>query len=298
MALRQQNAVKRAAAATSLTLLAHTGEAFRIRRIYCAGSGTSPDYLTVKAERRTVGFYRVAGKSGNHLFFPGYRQSYNLMEWLAANNIDVSIPIAEGESLTITSAGTLTFLAVVYDIYDAADVKNTERNGSASGEIAWVQYMTYNTAITASGEVELDTLLSPKDFQNFPVGQVVPSNYEILLAAIIGAPADVGASSANVGLTTLLRLVKNGDSLFDEDSGGLTFRGAAATTTGITYLGNISLVGSAADVTFGEPLKLNPPLMFREGDELNVNVNVSFVSGSFTAAAIDLALLLVSKRLK
>ncbi|GAI93574.1 unnamed protein product, partial [marine sediment metagenome] len=64
--LLQSNMIKRLTASGGGDLEAKTGESLRVRRIECIPS-TDDTYITISVDRVTVGYYRIKGKSGNHL---------------------------------------------------------------------------------------------------------------------------------------------------------------------------------------------------------------------------------------
>ncbi|KKK95973.1 hypothetical protein LCGC14_2667430 [marine sediment metagenome] len=64
--LLQANMVKRITASGGGDLEAKAGESLRVKRIECIPS-SNDTYVTVRVDRVTTAYYRVKGKSGNHL---------------------------------------------------------------------------------------------------------------------------------------------------------------------------------------------------------------------------------------
>ncbi|GAH97762.1 unnamed protein product, partial [marine sediment metagenome] len=130
--LKQGNCVKNMAAALTDTLQADTGESFLVKGII-AYPDTLDTYLTLKIDRKTVGFYRIRGRGGNQLNCPNDEGIFsNVIEYLTAAGIDVSLPIAEGQVLTMSRADTAGKVAILYDMYDAGDIRADMPNGTAS----------------------------------------------------------------------------------------------------------------------------------------------------------------------
>ena len=295
--LKQANAVKRITASGGGSLTANSGESFRIKRVECVPSAND-DYLTLKVERVTVGFYRINGKSGNHLgTINGAYLRRNLMDWLMQQGIDVSIPVAEGQEFSVSRYAETGNVIIVYDIYDAGDIQADMPNGSDAKEYTFINYLDIGTALTAAGDGLLDTSLSPSEFPAFPAGVSVPAKTTIDLLALVGSPFVMGeAGPASFG-TTFLKLIKDREVLFDEDRNGIPFNGEDATATANAYVANFSLIGSFTEIllntnaiTAGDPMLLDPALRFESGEELNMYLTCS-VEGSPTwqADVVDMA---------
>jgi len=279
--LRQANMVKRITASGGGDLQAQSGESLRVRRIECVAS-TNDTYLTVSIDRVTVGFYRVQGKSGNHLGTHVSGQlRHNIMQFLTDKGIDVSIPIAEGQKLTVSRYAEEGNVMLIYDRYDAGDVKATDPNGSDASVYTFLQYAKVGTAPTADGDALIDTSLSPAEFPDFPCGKVVPANHVIELLGVAGSPF-VDASEAGVYFaTTFMKFVKDREVLFDIDRNGIPFDGQNAAATELAYVSNFSLIGpntsvdvSATSWLHGDALIFDPALVFESGQELNVYLTV------------------------
>jgi len=274
--LRQANCVKSVATAVAFSLQADAGESFLIKSVVFADALTTA-YPVFRVDRKTVGCYRGGAQGVQHLggkvdaFIP-----MNLMDWLMSKNINMSIPVAEGQTFTITRAGDTGALVVIYDIYDAGDIRADMLNGTESKEYNFVQYMTASEVLAASQDYLLSVSLSPAEFPNFPCGEVVPAKSTIDILGIAGMPVCVG-DAVNSTSTTYLKLVKDREILFDEDRDGIPFEAlaaiAAATTRKIvsSLIGDCVSVGaSLSDPSYGVPLLFDPPLHFVSGEELLV----------------------------
>jgi len=300
--LRQGNCVKRFTAIATDSLEAKAGESFLIRGIYAVPE-TDNDYLVLKVDRKTVGVYRIYGRSGNHLgcMNTGYING-NLMEFLQSKGVNCSIPVAEGQTFTVDSVGTSPVIIIVYDTYDAGDIRADMPNGTDSKEYLFVQYMDTTATVDASETVELDESLSPAEFPDFPCGKSVPANTEIEILGLAGCPCGDGfASGTNIG-SSFVKLVKEREVLFDEDRNGIPFRYQWDSLAG-AYLAEYSLIGSGTpflvkddgmgltyNITHGNPLMFEPALKFQSGEELLVYMSF-ILAGTRTLPAdtIDFA---------
>ncbi len=279
--LKQANMIKRITASGGGTLEARSGESLRVRRIEVVPSANDT-YLTVTVDRVTVAFYRIKGKSGNHLgTLHGAYLRANIMEFLANAGINVSIPVPSGQTLGISRYAEAGNVIVVYDRYDAGDVKPTEPNGPESKEYTFLQYAKVGIAPTASGDAVVDTSLTPTEFPDFPCGKVVPADHVIEMLGIAGSPFVDGAAGPVSFASTFIKLTKGREVLFDTDRLGIPFDGQNAAATALAYVGNFSLIGPGTEIlvntniiTPGDPLLFDPPLVFPAGQELNVVLSV------------------------
>lgn len=301
--LKQGNCVKRGYGATSLTLQAEAGNSFLVRRIYVEAN-SADTYIVLRVDRKTVGVYRTYGRGGNQLghikaqLFP-----LNLMEWLESKGINVTIPVAEGQSFSIDSINAGTEIILVYDRYDAGDITANMPNGTESKEYTFMQYMTGTTALSASGDMLLDVSLSPAEFPDFPCGKVVPAKHSISMLGLVGQPYCKGISGSNEFKTTFVKLIKDRETLFDEDRAGIVFRGQRSGGYTHSHQVDFSLIGNCGDNTkdsgvgdIGFPLLFEPALDFVSGEELLVYVTGAETGTETIAVAyIDLAAILKVK---
>jgi len=304
--LKQGNCVKRFTAVADDKLEANAGESFLIRAIYVVPQ-TDNTYLILKVDRKTVGVYRIYGHSGNHLGImnTGYINK-NLMEFLASKGVNCSIPIAEGQSFTVSSVGTSPTVIIAYDRYDAGDIVASMPNGTDSKEYLFIQYMDTDATIDASETVVLNTSLSPAEFPDFPCGKAVPANTEIEILGLAGCPCGDGFSSGtNIG-SSFVKMVKERETLFDEDRNGIPFRYQWDNIAG-AYLAEYSLIGSGTpflvhdagmgltyNVSHGDPLMFDPALLFRSGEELLIYMSF-ILAGTRTLPADTLDLAAIMK---
>lgn len=304
MPLRQANMVKHLTASGGGTLEARSGESLRVTRIECIPS-TNDTYLTVSVDRVTVAFYRVKGKSGNHLgTIHGAYLKANIMEFLRNRGINVSIPIAEGQVLSVSRYAEAGNVVLVYDRYDAGDVKATDPNGSEGKEYAFLQYAEIGTTPTAAGDVLIDTSLTPSEFPNFPCAAVVPANHNIELIGVAGSAFVAGAAGPVSFAAKYLKLLRDREVLFDPERLGLPFDGQNAAATALAYVANYSLIGPGTEIlvntnaiTPGDPLMFTPAILFTAGQELNAFLTVAKDgAATWTAHADDECFILRVRR--
>jgi len=298
--LIQGNCVKRITASGGGGLRAEAGNSLLIKSIYCYPSA-GDSYITLRVDRKTVGFYRVKGRAGNQLPTPIWAGlGRNVMELLAEHNIDVSIPVAEGQILTVTRYAETGDVAVVFDRYQGGDIRSDMPNGTASKEYTFLQYMDCSSQATESGDILLDTSLSPAEFPDFPAGEIVPARSRIGLVGFVGSPLGNAGNIDNYIRTTHLKLIKDRETLFDEDRAGLPFRAVGFAKIGMNYIADFSLIGSpdcpdldTNNIGIGRPLLFDPVLDFMSGEELQIYVTLELKgTRTWTVGGLDLAAIL------
>lgn len=282
--LKQGNCIKLLPQNTSYDLEANTGESFLVKGIFVAPTDTAT-YLTVKIDNFTVGYYRVYGKSGNHL--GGLRGGYigsNLMRFLVKRDLPFSLPVAEGQRLSIGRVSGTGHVQVLYDRYDAGDIRSDMPNGTASKVFTFIQYLRESAVRTTSGDMLLDASITPAEFPDFPAGKPVPAKMSIKLHGIAGCPFSDYAyvtDSYRGYYSTYLKLTREREVLFDEDRKGFLFEGRIEGSQENYYEHGKTLIGSGADF-YGaivdwkgkDPMMFDPPLVFSSGEELLVHVSV------------------------
>lgn len=298
--LKQGNCIKRLTASGGGDLRAEAGNSLLVKSIYCYPSA-SDSYITLRVDRKTVGYYRVQGRSGNQLsghLLSGINR--NIMNYLAAHGINVMIPIAEGQILTVSRYAEAGEVIVGFDRYDAGDIRADMPNGTNSKEYTFLQYMECSSQATASGDITIDTSLSPAEFPDFPCQAVVPARHKIDMLGFVGSPLCNAGNVDNHIRTTHLKLVKDRETLFDEDRDGLPFRAINYDSIGMNYMAEFSLIGSpdvedlgVSGIGIGEPLLFNPALSFVSGEELLIYVTLELLGArTWTVGGLDLAAIL------
>jgi len=263
-------------------------------------------YLVLRVDRKTVGVYRVSSKAGNHLaYIGGEIFPLNLTAFLEERGVNVTIPVAEGQTFSIDSINAGTEIVAVYDTYDAGDITAVMPNGSASKEYTFLQYMTTSETLSADGDLLLDVSLSPAEFPDFPCGKVVPAKTTVNLLGLVGNTWYSGGSSGDIAHTEFVKLVKDRETLFDRDRAGIPFRGAYSGCGYSSYHPAFSLIGGVFQLPdlaytpsptwndYGKPLIFEPVLSFVSGEELLVYLTcVKGTTRTVAPANIDLAAIL------
>lgn len=275
MGMKVHNAVKRIIASGGGDLEADSGESFRVTGIFVDPS-TNDTYLTVRVDRVTVAYYRIKGKSGNHLSgITKDETGKNLMSFLVAAGLPFSIPVAEGQKLNVSRYAEAGDVQIMYDIYDGPDVRKTDPGGTEAKSYGFIQYLRESAVLSASGDMHLDTAITPAEFPDFPADRPVPSGMEILLHGIVGNPVADAASSSNLFYTSFLKLMREREVLFDEDRNGISFLGDSAATGAGDYTSGRSIIGpstglvlASAGIPLASPLMFDPALRFVSGEEL------------------------------
>lgn len=299
--LRQSDCIKHLAGVLGGSLQADAGESFLVKAIFVVPS-SGDDYLTIKIDNFTVGFYRLVGKGGNHLGgIHYYNQGFNLMDFLVKRELPFSLPIAEGQKLTVVRANEAGNVQVLYDRYDAGDIRSDMPCGTDSKVYSFLQYLTQSEQLDEDGDLLLDTAVTPAEFPDFPAGRACPANTTIKLHGIAGSAHNEGGSSDAYWYDTYLKLVRDREVLFDEDRQGIPFLSDAdGASYDPQYRDSKSIIGSGA--MFAEiaawyagrpPLMFATPLEFLSGEELLVYASGKIVGTYETVAdKIDVALIL------
>ncbi len=297
--LLTSNMIKRITASGGGDLQAKAGESLRVKRIECIPS-SNDTYLTVRVDRVTTAYYRVKGKSGNHLSTnrTGYLKR-NIMEFLERAGVNVSIPVAEGQTLNISRYAETGNVVVIYDRYTAGDVLASDPNGSESNSITYLQYAKIGTTPAASGDHKLDTAITPSEFPDFPCGKVVEARHTVEMFGVVGCPFNNADTGPKGFATTFMKFVKDREVLFDTDRNGIPFDDQDATATGDDYGANFSLIGPQTEVLLntnaimpGEPLMFEPALRFEAGSELSVYLTLVVTASPTWDGIEDVAFIL------
>lgn len=205
-----------------------------------------------------------------------------------------SIPVAEGETLTITAPGANCYMSVKYDVYDAQDVKNTGKNGSKGETYDLLQVISNAGVRATAGDLELNQSDLDSLFPAFPGGVVVPSKVEMSLKALFGVAVTKGTGAANGEHTTKLKLLEDREDILDEDLTGIDFLGDATHTAATTvYKTIVSRVSAGLQYQKPNIFVFDEPKVFLPGSELNVYATLgrTGAGADFVAAEVKVGLL-------
>jgi len=237
---------------------------------------------TIRIAKTTVGYFRVGGMLGNHIPFPRKdKLNTSIFGKLVKKGLFRPFPVAEGETFLITGvaqAGAVQ--CVIYDLYEAGDVRPDEPNGSKSDEYDMINYGRCST-ILVDGDNRYELNQNPAEFPDFPFGGVVPANKQIDIKGILFSDiAKESNTGANKQITQYLKFIKDRTVLFDEERNGFPYIGLLPGSD-ITSVGTgQSVGGNYSDVDHREELILPEVLTFSAGEELSVIVNTDVVGGA------------------
>jgi hypothetical protein len=287
MAVQSANQFKTITASGGGTLVAQAGQSLLLTDIFCVPS-SSDTFLTLTIGGTTVGKFRVKGKSGNHCAFPSVFTALaaelvtrGLFAELRARGVDLSIPIASGETLTVTRYAEAGNVVLRYTVADAGDYKNTDPNGRLAKVRRYVNYVGNTAAVTALAYADLDYSEMWAGFNAWPAGLLgVPENHRFTLFGLLGCPSGKGASAANKGYTTNIQLIRENNVLFDPDRAGLPFLGDVAEATGQAYKEIASVVGALTAERPRPPLMFDTPLVFDRGESITGRVLITGAAAS------------------
>jgi len=273
MALKEQYMVKTVEDNVDLELEADPGEAFLIKDIHIYNPATN--YITLRTQKVSVGYFRVGGTLGNHLHEPiKDEHKKTLLGYLADLGVFKGLPVDEGEKFTITGAKQSgARQTVVYEIYDPADISNTMENGSKADTYVYINYGRLPGAVTSGGETEYTVSQNPAEFPDFPFGANVPAKTEIDLIGILASDYFAGTGTSGQGsYTKYLKLIKERDVLFDEDRQGIPLDAEPKADTTDLIGEGYSLIGNYSDADLRSPWILPSPITFLPGEELYVGL--------------------------
>ena len=304
MALKRSDMVAVSQTAAVFSLMPDPGESILVKDIQIVPTVAVTQYLTIRTGRKTTGFFHIGVGALNQLGFQ-YASSANrtIMNFLQSKGINLTFPVADGETITFTATANWTVLIIKYEVYDANDIKSEQINGSKSDEFLFLNYGTNTATIAAAGTTHLIGTHNPVEFPAFPFGEIVPAKTKITCLGI-GFP-DVTRSGAafatNSCYTSRLQLIREREVMFDASLQGLWVMGLAGggTANNTTYylLGNSQLGYSSQ--TFFSPLFLfDKPIEFDSGEELGVYVSTLLfgAGGTIEIASIYCCMLLNIKR--
>lgn len=257
--------------------------------------GVSNAHLAVFSDRSSLTEEKNAVKYGS-ITKPQQKTLIGLLRELGLFN---GYPVAEGETLIledVKQAGCLQL--AIYEIHDAGDFKPEMPNGSKATEYTFVNYGQPAAAVTTTAETIYDTVKSSAEFPDFPFAKDVPANRQIEILGILASDLVDYRSAADALNTDYLKLIRERETLFDEDKNGLIHKGVVGTVDAATQIARgYSLFGNFSDVDRKLPLMFEPALTFSAGEELGIYVSTTAgetVSAASLAAA-DLEIGLIEK---
>ena len=186
-------------------------------------------------------------------------------------------PVAEGQTFRVkpyTSGKKLNNVIIIYEKYDAGDIRKDMPNGSEASEYVFINYGQPTDALTSSGDYEINTVKTSAEFPDFPIGDAVPSKHEIEILGILGSESLDYDGINDYTYTKYLKFFKGRKVLFDDDRNGLPFYQPLPqdVTVGTVFGEGFSVVGNYSARDRREPFLPPTPLTFKAGDELKVYI--------------------------
>jgi len=186
-------------------------------------------------------------------------------------------PVAEGQTFRVkpyTSGKKLNNVMIIYQKFDAGDIRKDMPNGSEASEYVFVNYGQPSSALTSSGDYEIKTVKTTAEFPDFPIGDAVPSKTEIEILAVLGSESLDYDGSDDYTYTKYLKFFKGRKVLFDDDRNGLPFYQYVPSdaVVGTIFGEGFSVVGNYSSKDRREPFIPPTPLTFKAGDELKVYI--------------------------
>lgn len=212
-----------------------------------------------------------------------------ILEYLARRGLFKGFPVPSGKTFKLNETpGASSTVVVVYEVWDARDIRPDMPCGPEALEYIYLNYGTTGGTINTAGPHELDTSDTPTEFPAFPFGADVPANTEIDLLGILASDVQLGeATGAAYAATKYLKLQRERTVLHDKSASGLPYiAGTGEAAADYDRIGaGFSLGGNLSDVDAREPLMFAPPLQFKAGEELKVSWELA-VAGAPTGLLV------------
>ena len=295
MALKEPYMVFHGTGKNEYSLTPNFAEGIVIKEIHIPS--TVDDYLLVYIGKTLMGYFSIgADPIGNNLFTnEESSMEANIYNYLVKREIFRPYKVAEGETIIFrTQNGSNFDILVVYETYDSADVDPSTPGGSKSGEYDFVHYI-YPSSVDI--ESVIDSTLTPSEFPAFPAAQSVPAGKEILVHGIIGIPAaacDTYPDPNHITRTKAIKFIYNRKVLFDEEKVGIPFYGTSSPSSVKEYGVYLSQISPCSSKDKREVFLFPSPLVFAEGEELDVRIVLEQLAGSsIQLSSSDLVIALI-----
>lgn len=291
MSLINPNMIAAAEGVNALALTMRDGFSCIVRAINFGGVVDAVALHTVGVNERNI--FQLAGPAGGRMILDdlsnGHISQFSMMQKLG---LFKGIPVAEGETLNITAPGANNTVQVIYDRHDAGDFTSDMVNGRTSKEYQLFQSITNPGTTVADEYLPLTTSRLGNEFLQFPADSVVPAAHRLTLKAFYGSPNTEGNGAAYSLSSRRIRMLVDREDVFDQDRVGFVFAGDTTFIIAATsYFAEAGKVwGSAAAYTPGI-WKLENPMVFEAGQEVNVSVLTQVVAGGFPANATFLGMM-------
>lgn len=304
--LQQQNLRHEQVGAGTLILAPGADESYRIVDIRHFLATTSPLVGWVDRDAIVVLWRYVAAPLFYADMVNNYANPLHAHRMLNRLPGQYPIPIESGQIFTIPGVGANDRVLVIYDVYDAGDVKATEHNGTHGASHSWIQEVTYTGGAVWGTTVRFDTLLTPAQFLDFPIRANVPGGRRVTVEGIAGVPFMQAAAGAAVGRTRRVFWTRDRERILGEVGHGHWFRGEGAgaadiwsaleSTIGHDDASVNDLVGTAQAIR--ESYAYTPPLAFKADEDVDLwcDTETLGAGAAITACRIVIMLALTEYR--
>ena len=241
----------------------------------------------------TIGINELDGAATEHANVIKYGSvpvKETLLALLGRLGLFKGYPIAEGQELTLTRVKQADCLQmIIYERYDAGDIKKSDPNGTEAAEYLFINYGRVAAAITTSVSTVFKVVKSPPYFPDFPFGDIVPAKTEIDILGILFSDVVDDRSADDTMNTDYLKLVRGRETLFDDDKNGILVKGLIGTTDAeAQFARGYSLIGNHSSIDGKLPMLFDPPLTFTPGEELGVYITTT-AGASQSASSLAVA---------
>lgn len=276
MALLSTNNIKTGITSTAMpevTLSAAANESFIVRDVYV--DGTAGGYVTFFIDTSTQGFFRTDSTVlGNHLPVPPVNSKMKtLLGVLGEKGLFTGYPIPTGSKFSVrtNTPAAAPRITIVYDRYEAGDIKSDMENGKDAKSLVYAHYGTI-AAVPAAGaavDVPLTVRVNPGEFPDFPFRAGVSTKRVVTLYGIVFSTRARFVDAANNYGTNYLKLIKDRDVLFDPDRLGLISWASIPTVAGFAAETGHGVGGENSHLYQRDAFFLSKPMTFVEGEELD-----------------------------
>jgi len=279
MAIKQNLMVKTGMSKDTLAIKAGSGDAFLVTGINIDNLA-NVEFAKLSIDRVTLAYLSAWDNKQNQFYFSREGAAFpNLLDHLSEKGIFTGYPVKEGQEFTLDVTGaTNNNTRIIYEIHDAADIKDEMENATGAKSYLFFNYGTNKSEITADSNGDFNKCLTPAEFPDFPFGEVVPAKHQIEILGML-----VGTHRKGVYFGDKLRylkFMKGREVLFDEDR------------TGFYVAHGMNNFPFHAEF-YERRCQLFPePLVFGPGDELILNMSIGGV-----ALATDGGLLCLIERI-
>jgi len=265
MALKEPLMVKTAIGSDTLTLKADPGESFLIKEVNIDNLA-NVEFAKLSIDRVTIGYLSAYDNKQNQFWFAREAAAFkNLLGFLGDKGIFTGYPVKEGQEFKLDITGaTNNNSRIIYEVYEAGDMKDDMENASGASSYLHFNYGTNSAEIAIDSDGNFDKSLTPSEFPDFPFGKVVPAKTQIEILGMLIGTHRKGVYFGDK--CRYMKLSKGREVLFDEDM------------TGFYCAHGMNNFPFHAEY-YERTINLFPvPLVFGPGDEVLFNLSVGGVA--------------------